>query len=270
MAETGLLAAGLEPAAVEELRAGFRGEIVEPGSARYDEARVCFNGMFDRRPAAILRPAGTADVIRAIGLARVGGLPLAVCGGRHSVAGFSMCDDGIVIDLGAMKGIRVDPRSRTVRAQAGLNWGELDRETQAFGLAVTGGRVTTTGVAGFTLGSGSGWLERLLGFAADNLVSADLVTAEGEIVTASVDENADLLWGLSGGGGNFGVVTELEFRLAPVGPIVYGGLAAFRPEQGAELLRTWRDVAERRPTRSAGRSRRSRSPPSRSCPPSRS
>jgi FAD/FMN-containing dehydrogenase len=233
----------LESSALDELREGFRGEVIEPGNASYDEARTVFNGMFDRRPAAILRPAGTADVIRAIGLARLGGLPLAICGGAHSVAGFSMCDDGIVIDTRAMKGIRVDPTKRTARAQAGVNWGEFDAETQAFGLATTGGRVTTTGVPGFTLGSGSGWLERKLGLAADNLISADVVTADGEVVTATENENSDLLWGLRGGGGNFGVVTEMEFQLQEVGPIVYGGLAAFPPEESAAVIKTWRDIS---------------------------
>jgi FAD/FMN-containing dehydrogenase len=203
--------------------------------------------MFGRRPAAILRPAGTADVIRAIGLARLSGLPLAIRGGGHSVAGFSMCEGGIVIDTRGLRGIRVDPNKKTARAQAGLNWGEFDRETQAFGLATTGGRVTTTGVPGFTLGSGSGWLERKHGFAADNLISVDLVTADGEVVTASEDENPELLWGLRGGGGNFGVVTEMEFQLHDVGPAVYGGLAAFDPAQSHEVIRMWRDISEDAP-----------------------
>jgi FAD/FMN-containing dehydrogenase len=233
----------LEATALDELRQGFRGEVIEPGSADYDASRAVFNGMFDRRPATILRPAGTADVIRAIGLARLSGLPLAIRGGGHSVAGFSMADGGIVIDMRGMKGIRVDPHKMTARAQAGLNWGEFDRETQAFGLATTGGRVTTTGVPGFTLGSGSGWLERLHGFAADNLISVDIVTADGDVVTATEDENAELLWGLRGGGGNFGVVTEMEFRLHKVGPIVYGGLAAFDPAQSHEVIRLWGDIS---------------------------
>jgi FAD/FMN-containing dehydrogenase len=237
----------LEATALDELREGFRGEVIEPGSAAYDESTTVFNGMFGRRPATILRPAGTADVIRAIGLARLSGLPLAIRGGGHSVAGFSMCDGGIVIDTRGMKGIRVDPKKRTARAQAGLNWGEFDRETQAFGLATTGGRVTTTGVPGFTLGSGSGWLERKHGFAADNLISADIVTAEGEVVTATEDENAELLWGLRGGGGNFGVVTEMEFQLHEVGPVVYGGLMAFDPAQSHELIAMWRDMSEDAP-----------------------
>ncbi|MFL5962289.1 MAG: FAD-binding oxidoreductase [Gaiellaceae bacterium] len=232
----------LEASALDELREGFRGEVIEPGTAAYDESRTVFNGMFERRPATILRPAGTADVIRAIGLARLSGLPLAIRGGAHSVAGFSMCDGGIVIDTRGLKGIRVDPKKRTARAQAGINWGEFDRETQAFGLATTGGRVTTTGVPGFTLGSGSGWLERKLGFAGDNLISADVVTADGDVVTATEDENSALLWGLRGGGGNFGVVTEMEFQLQEVAPIVYGGLAAFAPEQSHDVIRTWRDL----------------------------
>jgi FAD/FMN-containing dehydrogenase len=236
-------AATLEAGALEQLRAEFRGEIVEPADPAYDELRAVFNGMFDRKPAVILRPHGAADVIRGIGLARTSGLPLAIRGGGHSVAGFSSVDNGVVLDLRAMKGIRVDPARQTVRAQAGLSWGELDRETQAFGLAVTGGRVTTTGIVGFTLGTGSGWLERKLGFACDNVVRADVVTAEGEIVTASEDENEELLWGLKGGGGNFGVVTEMEFKLAPLSPIVYGGLAAFDPDKGAEVIRVWRDLS---------------------------
>jgi FAD/FMN-containing dehydrogenase len=247
MMETVTRAGVLDAAALDELREGFRGEIIEPGSADYDASRAVFNGMFDRRPATILRPAGTADVIRAIGLAKLSGAPLAIRGGGHSVAGFSMCDGGIVIDTRGMKGIRVDPKKRTARAQAGVSWGEFDAETQAFGLATTGGRVTTTGVPGFTLGSGSGWLERKHGFAADNLISVDLVTAEGEVVTATEDENAELLWGLRGGGGNFGLVTEMEFRLHEVGPIVYGGLAAFDPEQSREVMRIWRDISEDAP-----------------------
>lgn len=237
----------LDSAALAELRESFRGDVVVPGVPAYDEARVVFNGMFDRRPAVILRPAGTADVIRAVGLARLSGLPLAIRGGGHSVAGFSLVDGGIVIDMRGLTGIRVDPHNRTVRAQAGLDWGAFDRETQAFGLATTGGRVTTTGIAGFTTGSGSGWLERKLGLAADNLISVDVVTAEGEVVTATDDENADLLWGIRGGGGNFGVVTEMEFRLGQVGPLVHAGLLLFDPAQSAEVIKTWRDVSETAP-----------------------
>ena len=248
MTETTTASAGLlDVSALAELRQGFRGAVIEPGAPEYDEARAVYNAMFDRRPAVILRPAGTADVIRAVGLARLSGLPLAVRSGGHSLAGFSSVDGGIVLDLRGLKGIRVDPKTQTVRAQAGLDWGEFDRETQAFGLATTGGRVTTTGVSGFTLSSGSGWLERKLGFAADNLISADLVTADGDVVTATEDENSDLFWGLRGGGGNFGVVTELEFRLAPIGPLVHGGLFLFDPAQSTEVIRTWRDISENAP-----------------------
>ena len=235
--------AGLEAEALEQLRGEFRGDIVELADPGYDELRGVFNGMFDRRPRVILRPAGVADVVRGIGLARMSGLPLAVRNGGHSVAGFSSVDDGIVLDLRLMKGIRVDPDGRTARAQGGVNWAELDHETQAFGLAVTGGRVTTTGVVGFTTGTGSGWLERKLGFAADNVLSADVVTADGELVRASERENQELLWGLKGGGGNFGVVTEIEFKLGALAPIVYGGLAAFPPEKAEELARLWRDLS---------------------------
>src|SRR3954454_15734918 len=234
---------GLDSEALSELREGFRGEVIEPSDAPYDETRQIFNGMFDRRPAAILRPTGTADVIRAIGLARLSGLPFAIRSGGHSVAGFSSTDGGIVLDLRAMKGMRIDPERRTIRVQGGVDWGEFDRETQQFGLAVTGGRVTSTGVVGFTTGSGSGWLERKLGFACDNLVSADVVTADGDVVVATHDENQDLLWALSGGGCNFGVVTEMESRLHPVAPIVYGGLMAFDPAKGRELIAAWRDIS---------------------------
>jgi FAD/FMN-containing dehydrogenase len=237
----------LDSSALAELREGFRGEVIEPGTPAYDESRVVFNGMFERRPAVILKPAGTADVIRAVGLAKLSGLPLAIRGGGHSVAGFSLADGGIVIDMRGLKGIRVDPRNRTARAQAGLNWGEFDRETQAFGLATTGGRISSTGVPGFTLSSGSGWLERKLGLAADNLISADVVTADGEVVTATENENADLLFGLRGAGGNFGVVTEMEFRLAPIGPLVHGGLFLFDPAKSADVIRTWRDISETAP-----------------------
>jgi FAD/FMN-containing dehydrogenase len=243
MTDTMSASSVLDGDAIAQLRGEFRGEIVEPGDPSYDELRQVFNGMYDRRPRLMLRPHGPADVIRAIGLAKTSGMPFAIRGGGHSVAGFSGCDDGIVLDMRSMRGIRVDPAAQTVRAQAGLNWGELDRETQAFGLAVTGGRVTTTGIVGFTLGTGSGWLERKYGFAADNLLRADLVTAEGELVTASETENHELLWGLKGGGGNFGVVTEVEFKLGPLAPIVYGGLAAFPPKQAAEVVRTWRDLS---------------------------
>jgi FAD/FMN-containing dehydrogenase len=236
-------APALDTDALEQVRSEFRGTIVEPDDKAYDELRGVFNGMFDRRPRVILRAKGAADVVRAVALARSTGVPLAIRTGGHSVAGFSSVDDGIVLDLREMDGVRVDPDGRTVRAQGGVIWGDLDRETQAFGLAVTGGRVTTTGVVGFTTGTGSGWLERKFGFAADNVVAADVVTADGELVHASEDENPDLLWGLKGGGGNFGVVTEMELRLHPLAPIVYGGLLAVPPDKAGELVRLWRDLS---------------------------
>jgi FAD/FMN-containing dehydrogenase len=245
--ETAPTSAVLDSDALTELRAGFRGEIIEPADAAYDDTRAVFNGMFDRRPAVILRPTGTADVIRAIGLARASGLPFAVRGGGHSVAGFSSCEGGIVLDLRSLQGVRVDPDKRSGSVQGGVNWATFDRETQQFGLAVTGGRVTTTGVVGFTTGSGSGWLERKLGFACDNVTRADVVTADGEVVVASEDQNEDLFWGLTGGSGNFGVVTEMEFRLHPVNPLVYGGLMAFDPAKGRDVLATWRDISDGAP-----------------------
>jgi FAD/FMN-containing dehydrogenase len=230
----------LGEATVGELRDALRGELVLPGDSAYDEARSVWNGMIDRRPALIARCTGTSDVIAAVGFARSEGLTVAVRGGGHNVAGNGTCDGGLVIDLSPMKGVRVDADNRTVRVQGGLTWGEVDNETQAFGLATTGGLVTTTGVAGFTLGGGIGWLMRKHGLACDNLISADLVTADGQTVHASETENAELLWGLRGGGGNFGVVTEFEFKLHPV-PQVLGGLVAWPADAARDVLRFWRE-----------------------------
>jgi FAD/FMN-containing dehydrogenase len=169
--------------------------------------------MIDRRPALIARPTGVADVLRAIEHARTSGLAVAVRGGGHNAARLAVCDGGLVVDLSAMRGVRVDAVARTARAAGGATWGEFDAETQAYGLATTGGAVSTTGIAGLTLGGGLGWLMRRFGLACDNLVSADVVTADGRIVTASAEQNADLFWGLRGGGGNFGIVTSFEYRL---------------------------------------------------------
>jgi len=227
---------------LDGLRSGFTGEILtaEDG-ARYDEARAVYNAMFDRRPAVIARPRSTDEVVAALAFARRAGLRVAVRGGGHSVAGYSTVDDGIVIDLGAMRAVHVDPAARRARVQGGAVWGEVDAATQEHGLATTGGRMTTTGVAGFTLGSGSGWLERLHGLAADNLLSAQVVTADGRVLTAGEEEHPDLFWGLRGGGGNFGIVIEFEFRLHPVGPIVHGGMVLHPRERAPEVCRFFRD-----------------------------
>lgn len=232
--------------------ADFRGELIRPGDEGYDVSRTVFNAMIDRKPAMIARCAGVADVIAAVNFARESGLPVAVRGGGHSVPGYGTCDGGIVIDLSPMKGIRVDPRSRRARAGAGVVWGELDRETQAFGLAVTGGRVSHTGISGLTLGGGSGWIERKLGFTVDNLISADLVTAAGDFITASEEENADLFWGIKGAGGNFGIVTSFEYRLHPVGPILLGGMLLYPAEQAREILRFYRDFMSTAPDELCG------------------
>lgn len=227
--------------AVDELQTTFRGELVSPADAGYDEHRRVWNGSIDRRPALIARCTGVADVRAAIRTASLHGLRVAVRGGGHSFPGLSVCDDGMVIDLAPMKGIRVDPAARTARVQAGVLLGELDRETQEFGLAVPSGIVTHTGVAGLTLGGGIGWIMRKHGLTVDNLLSVDLVTADGELVTASEDQNADLFWGVRGGGGNFGIVTEFEFRLVPVGPSVMAGPVFWPMEDAPEVLRFYRD-----------------------------
>lgn len=223
-----------------ELEETFRGDLVGPNEADYDSLRRVFNGMIDRRPALIARPSGPADVIAAVGHAREHGLEISVHGGGHGVAGHAVTEGGLMVDLRAMKGVKIDPERRIVHAQAGLTWGELDQETQAFGLAVTGGRMSTTGVAGFTLGSGSGWLERKLGLAADNLISADVVLADGRLVTASEREHPDLFWGLRGGGGNFGIVTSFEFRLHPIGPLLLGGMLMHPGPRAGDVLRFFR------------------------------
>jgi FAD/FMN-containing dehydrogenase len=235
-------------ATLADLRASVRGDVVTSDDEGYQEARRVWNGAIDRHPAVVARCTGTADVLGALEFARSEGLPIAVRGGGHNVAGFGTCDGGLVLDLSPMKGVRVDAGAGTARVQGGVLWGELDRETQAFGLATTGGLVSTTGVAGFTLGGGIGWLMRRHGLAVDNLRSADLVTADGALVSTSTENEPELLWALRGGGGNFGVVTSLEFALHPVGPLVVGG-AVFHPAEAAgELLRFYvewtRDLPE--------------------------
>jgi hypothetical protein len=235
----------LDQVVLDELGSSFGGRLIRPADPTYDEHRKVWNGSIDRRPALIARCSGVADVIAALRFAREAGLVVAVRGGGHSFPGHSVCDDGVLIDLRPMKGIRVDPQARTARAQAGVLWGELDRETQAFGLATTGGIVTHTGVAGLTLGGGIGWLHRKYGLTIDRLLSVDLITADGEFVKASATENPDLFWGIRGGGGNFGIVTEFEFQLDPVGPTVLGGPILWPMEQAPEVLRFYRDwIAE--------------------------
>ena len=220
---------------------GFSGAVLRPDDAGYEEARRVYNGLIDRRPALIARCRGVADVVDAVNAARGSGVEVSVRGAGHSVAGLSVSDGGMMIDLSHMKGIHVDPEASTVRAQAGVTWGELNRETQLHGLAVTGGVISTTGIAGLTLGGGVGWTMPKFGLATDNLLSAEVVTADGRVLTASADDNPDLHWGLRGGGGNFGVVTSFEYRLHPVGPIVTGGMIIHPFEAASDLLRFFRE-----------------------------
>jgi FAD/FMN-containing dehydrogenase len=238
--------------ALATLDSTFTGELIGPHDPGYDEARRLCNGMIDKRPALIARCTGPEDVQIALAHARENGLIVSVRGGGHSTAGYSCCDDGIVIDTGPMKNIDIDVERRTGRFGAGLTWGELDAATQRHGLAVTGGRVTHTGVAGLTLGSGSGWIERKYGSTCESLISANVVTADGRALRASADENADLLWGLKGGGGNFGVVTEFEFRLHPVGPLLFGGMIMHPRAAAGDLLRFYRDFMEQAPDEAGG------------------
>jgi FAD/FMN-containing dehydrogenase len=223
-------------AAFQGLRMAFRGSLIVPGDAEFSEARKVWNGMIDRRPGLIAQCSGAADVIAAVNFARTHGLLVAVRGGGHSWPGHSVCDDGLMIDLSRMRSVRVDLATKTVRAQGGALWGDVDHESQAFGLATSGGVVSTTGIGGLTLGGGSQtWLIRGYGSTADNLVSADVVTAAGDLLRASETENADLFWALRGGGGNFGVVTSFEYRLHPVGPLVLGGPTFFLWDRAKEI-----------------------------------
>lgn len=231
---------------IQRFRDRLRERLVLPEHEAYDEARRVFNGLIDRRPAMIVRCAGVADVIAAVDFAREAALPIAVRGGGHSVLGSAVCDDGLVIDLSPMASVWVDPRQRVARAEGGATWGDFDHETQAFGLATTGGIVPSTGIAGLTLGGGIGYLNRKHGLACDNLLSADVVTAEGRLVTASADEHPELFWGLRGGGGNFGVVTSFAYRLHPVGPVL-GGELVYPLERAGDVLRFYRDWSSTAP-----------------------
>jgi FAD/FMN-containing dehydrogenase len=234
----------LGEATIQELREAVRGEIVTPNDDGYEEACRVWNGAHDgRRPALIVRCTGAADVIAAVGFARSNDLTIAVRGGGHSIAGFSTNDNGIVIDLSQMNGVHVDTDARRATVGGGAVWADVDHEAQAHGLATTGGLVSSTGVGGFTLGGGIGWLMRKHGLACDNLVGAEVVTADGRLVHASERDNADLFWGLRGGGGNFGIVTQFEFELHPLGPIVYAGPIFYSADADGDLLRLFREWA---------------------------
>ena len=236
----------LDSTKTEGFAATLRGQLIRPGDPEYDGARRVWNAMSDKHPALIARCASADDVVACVNFARENGLLVAVRGGGHNAAGNAVCDGGLVIDLSQMRDVRVDPKARTARAQGGATWGDLDRETQAFGLATVGGTVSMTGIAGLTLGGGVGWLMRKHGLACDNLISTEVVTADGQILTASEMENADLFWGLRGGGGNFGVVTALEYRLHAVGPIV-ARVALYPLEMGKEVLRFFREFTSSAP-----------------------
>jgi len=241
----------IHPAVLDALRSGFSGEIILQEHAGYDEARTVFNAMIDRRPAVIAQCAEVHDVVRALAFGRDLGLEISVRGGGHGVAGKALAEDGLVIDLRRMSSVSVDPYARTVTVAGGATMGHLDRATEPYGLATTGGRVSTTGVGGFTLGGGDGWLARKMGLACDNLVSVDLVTAEGSVVRASEDENPELFWALHGGGGNFGVATSLTLRLHHL-PSVTAMLLLWSPEAAPEVLATYRDFMESAPDEMGG------------------
>ena len=233
----------------DELRAGLRGPLILPADPGYDDARRLFNAMIDRRPAAIAQCLGTADVVHAVNFARAHGLRLSVRGGGHNVAGQAIVDGGLVIDLSKMRAVRVDARARRLWAEGGATWAEVDRESQLFGLATPGGLVSSTGIGGFTLGGGIGWLAREHGLACDNLVGAEVVSSAGSVIQVSASEHPDLLWALRGGGGNFGVVTSFEYQLHEVGPVVYGGALFYRRDRAAELLRRYAAFAADAPER---------------------
>ncbi len=238
--------ATLDEDAIAGLDAGVRGEVIRPGDVAYDEARTIYNAMIDKHPALIVRCRDTADVIMAVNFAREHDVLLAVRGGGHNGPGLSLCDEGLVIDLSLMKGIRVDPEERTVRVEPGCCWGDVDHATHVFGQAVPTGIVSTTGVPGLTLGGGHGYLARKYGLTIDNLLEADVVLADGRLVTAGPGENEDLFWAIRGGGGNFGVVTSFLFRTRPV-DTVYAGVTLWPFEQTANLMRWYRDFLPKAP-----------------------
>jgi FAD/FMN-containing dehydrogenase len=228
------------PGPLEELREQVRGDVLFPNNEAYDEARQVWNARIDREPAAILQATGPADVMTAVDVAQANEFPLSVKGGGHHVSGSAVCDAGLMIDLGRMNGVRVDPDTATARVEAGATWGAVDHETQAFGLAVPGGQDPNIGVAGLTLGGGVGWLSPKYGLTCDNLLSADVVTADGELVRASETEHPDLFWALRGGGGNFGVVTSFEFQLHEVGPEIFAGSLIYPFDETEQVARQYR------------------------------
>ena len=239
------LTTALGDATVAELRSAVAGWVIVPGDDEYEGARRIWNHAIDRYPTMIVKCTGTADVVAAVRFARREGLPIAVRGGKHSVAGFSTCDDGLVIDLSLMNAVQVDVAAGRAHAQGGTTWKQFDRETQLFGLATTGGLVSSTGLGGFTLGGGIGHLVRKYGLACDNLISAEVVDADAQVVRASAEENSELFWALRGGGGNFGVVTSLELAVHPVGPSVLGGVICYPGEQAEQVAMRWRDAVQR-------------------------
>jgi len=226
---------------LEPFIAGLRGSVLRPGAADYDDARVLFNRMIDKRPALIVQCSGVADVIDCVNFARENNLLVAVRGGGHNVAGNASCDGGIMIDLSVMNAVWVDPINQVGHAQGGATWGDIDRETQVFGLAAPGGIVSTTGVGGLTLGGGLGWLRNKYGMSLDNLVGVEIVTADGALLTANETTNSDLFWAVRGGGGNFGVVTSFEFQLHPVGPTVFAVITMYPVDQARTIMPKWRD-----------------------------
>jgi FAD/FMN-containing dehydrogenase len=237
----------LDQKAVDTLRTRLRGQLALPGEPGYDESRALWNAMIDRRPALVARCLGAADVITCVDFARERRLAASIKGGGHNIAGLAVCDGGLMIDLSLMRGVWVDPVERIARAQAGCLLGDVDRETQLHGLAAVLGFVSATGIAGLTLGGGFGYLSRRYGWTSDNVRAMELVTAEGRLVRVSEKENADLFWGLRGGGGNFGVVTNIDYQLYPVGPEIFAGAIAWRAEQAPEVLDMWRKLMEQSP-----------------------